>query len=52
VSVCEDGHDQVCYESRYCPACFLKEQAKDQATELKEIIRQLEEKIEGLENTE
>jgi len=23
MNLCSDGHDEVCYEEKYCPACFL-----------------------------
>jgi hypothetical protein len=38
MTLCSDGHDEVCFEGRSCPAC-----------ELRDEIKELEKKIENLE---
>lgn len=40
MNLCSNGHDEVCYEGRNCPACALCDQ-----------IKTLEDEIEDLENT-
>jgi predicted nucleic acid-binding Zn-ribbon protein len=38
MDICSHGHEEVCYESKSCPACDLLEQMK----ELEEQIKALE----------
>jgi len=47
MEMCEDGHDQVCYDSRNCPVC---EEIK-RYSDLEDENYNLKEKIEELENT-
>lgn len=44
--LCDDGHDQVCYEGRNCPVC--EEQTNVSA--LEEKIEELNEEIKELNN--
>jgi hypothetical protein len=37
MEICSDGHDEICYESRACPACSLK----DENAELQQKIKEL-----------
>lgn len=46
--LCDDGHDEVCYDCRNCPVC--EELAKINA--LEEKIELLNEKIEELNNAD
>lgn len=58
MNLCNDGHEEVCYESRNCPACIMKderdgyekdiEQAQDTISELKAEVNELEDKVKGL----
>jgi hypothetical protein len=48
VSICTEHGDEVCYESRVCPACRIAEELGDAQDE----IKTLERKIEELENRE
>lgn len=46
MTLCEDGHDEVCFSSRYCPVCEeLKKISvmEDEIYDLKEQIGQLKE---------
>jgi hypothetical protein len=43
MNFCSDGHGEVCYEGRNCPACVEMMHKDDQ-------IRLLEDKIEKLES--
>lgn len=51
MELCSDGHDEVCFESRNCPACasFGDTQIKQQEKS-EEIIEGLQVKIEELED--
>ena len=45
MKICDDGHDEVCYEERLCPACKLVadlEAAQSEIENLKEEITELE----------
>jgi hypothetical protein len=35
MNLCSDGHDEVCYETKRCPCCDLKQ-------ELEELRREIE----------
>lgn len=55
MNICSDGHDEVCYEARECPACLLKEDRnyfEDEITKLENKIRELVDRINELENKE
>ena len=45
MELCKDGHDDICYDARYCPLCEALEDIK----ELEKEIASLEEKITELE---
>lgn len=41
MNLCEDDHDEVCYEGRNCPACAMKQQfstAEDTILQLREEL--------------
>lgn len=49
MELCSNGHDEVCYESRLCPACELYEDTKqDYDTEFEKLENQISELIEEL----
>lgn len=52
MNLCSDGHQEVCYEGRVCPACALREliiDAKDaEISELRVEVDKLETKCEEL----
>jgi hypothetical protein len=43
MNLCDNNHDEVCYEGRHCPACAV-------ADDLNKDISRLEDKIIDLEN--
>ena len=45
MELCEDGHDQVCFDGRKCPCCEILKTNSDQ----EDKIYDLEEKIKELE---
>ena len=57
MDLCSNGHEEVCFESNYCPACYvisekvveIKDQEADNDT-LSRKIDELEEKIKDLES--
>jgi hypothetical protein len=56
MNLCSDGHDEVCYEGKYCPACYLKKEFNDRIIELEDKINEeneyslsLEQQIKELE---
>jgi transcription initiation factor IIE alpha subunit len=48
MELCDDGHDEVCYESRNCPVC----QKIEEIDKLKDTISELEDEIERLNEEE
>lgn len=46
MNLCSDGHEEVCYEGRSCPACDLLEQIKD----LKRDNDELESQVDKLDS--
>jgi hypothetical protein len=48
MELCNDGHDEVCYDSRYCPACSLEEDAASEIATLKDKINDLNGEIADL----
>lgn len=45
MNLCSDGHDEVCYEGRHCPACTLKDERDDYASQ----VAKLEKRVEDLD---
>ena len=45
--LCSSGHDEVCYDSRRCPACDLVEEK----ILLEDEVKELRKEIEKLENS-
>ena len=43
MNLCNNDHDEVCYEGRNCPAC-------DKIKELNEEIEDLKDKVQDLKN--
>lgn len=37
MTLCSDGHDEVCYEGRDCPACLLLETIKEKDDEIQSL---------------
>lgn len=48
MNLCDDGHDEVCYEGKYCPACELNREL----LETIEDRNKLSERVEELEKNE
>lgn len=51
MDLCNNGHEEVCYESRNCPACSYAENAAMEAREeMQEQLEKEEEKTGDLED--
>jgi len=40
MNLCDDGHDEVCYEVRDCPACKLKDELYAAFEKLEDLERE------------
>lgn len=45
MKICDDGHEEVVYECRYCPVCEAREQSDKEADRLKDEISTLHDTI-------
>lgn len=53
MELCYDGHNEVCFDSKHCPACDIRDDLTDQIDELNDTIFDLEidmKKLEGDNN--
>lgn len=51
--VCEDGHEEIVYSSRFCPLCGVlddRDSALDEIDALKDAIDDLEDTVETLKD--
>lgn len=39
--LCDDGHPQICYDAKDCPACDLKTEIEDLRSEIQGLERQI-----------
>ena len=42
MNLCSDGHDEVCFEGRYCPVCEYKGHLEETQKEIDSIKSDLE----------
>jgi hypothetical protein len=40
MNLCSDGHGEVCYEDRHCPACAVREDMQDDIDNLKDELNE------------
>ena len=45
LNICNDEHEEVCYEGRYCPACAVVERVRALEGELSDVRRELEDAL-------
>jgi hypothetical protein len=45
MTLCDDGHDEVCYEGRFCPACVWRIKAEG----MEQVIDNMRDEIKDLE---
>lgn len=48
--LCSDGHEEVCHESRQCPACAVIKEKDKEIENKDEEIQSLHARIDELEN--
>ena len=46
MTLCSDGHDEVCYEGRDCPACELKDQLAESQSKIESLQQWEDERVE------
>ena len=51
MNLCSEGHDEVCYESRHCPVCEVRDDLNIEIETLKSNIGDLEVKVIVLQET-
>jgi len=44
MNLCDDGHDEVCYEGKKCPVCAVLKQNDDILKEIEDLQEQLRER--------
>jgi len=52
MNLCSDGHQEVCFEGKNCPACtaiYERDQANQEVELLKDKAEQLQSRIDDLE---
>jgi HAMP domain-containing protein len=47
MDLCDDGHEEVCYEGRGCPMCDKQEEVERLQTEIESLRDQLQEERNG-----
>jgi len=50
MDICNDKHDEICYEGRICPLCDVIDAFTAQIEGLERDIKSLESENEGLQN--
>lgn len=50
LNICSDGHDEVCYDGRTCPACSMKDERNEAQEENKKLLARIESLEEDLDN--
>jgi transcription initiation factor IIE alpha subunit len=43
MTLCSDGHDEVCYDGKECPVCKAIQDTKDADEEIKEMEKEIKE---------
>lgn len=43
MELCSIGHEEVCYESRFCPACAVKDELQAKIDEMQAKIDEMQE---------
>lgn len=46
MTLCDDGHQEVCFEGRTCPACALVQEKLNLEQEIQDLKNQLENTLE------
>jgi len=58
MELCSNNHDEICFDSHYCPMCNMRDDSEDRIAELEDEISELkntnsklEDEIAELNNT-
>jgi uncharacterized protein Yka (UPF0111/DUF47 family) len=43
MNLCDDGHEEVCYEGRSCPVCEKMDEIRELENEIDRLTRDIEE---------
>ena len=49
MNLCSDGHEEVCYEARTCPACEAIQEKQNDLDDKNSEIKDLKEQVKDLE---
>ena len=52
MNLCNNGHEEVCFENRQCPCCDVISEKDKEITDLNRKIEVLEADLEDLQNSE
>jgi len=50
MELCNDNHDEICYDSTHCPACEIRNELKNNIDDLNNEINYLNNETNELEN--
>jgi inorganic pyrophosphatase len=45
MNLCDDGHDEVCFDSRHCPVCEIIKDNEDYTERLQDEIKDLRQQL-------
>lgn len=45
MNLCDDGHEEVCFDSRHCPVCEIIKDYDDHVKTLKETVEDLTQQL-------
>lgn len=49
MELCSIGHEEVCYETRFCPACAVKEELQTKIEDLQKENDSLNEELDNIQ---
>ena len=52
MTLCNDNHEEICYESRHCPLCSVISDKDDEISSLRTRVEELKDHITELEESE
>lgn len=49
MNLCDDGHDEVCYDSNFCPVCMMRNEKNEEIKSIESKEEELRGEITSLE---